>query len=54
MVGFVGIEKVINLVFLDEITEKLIDAGEILGIKVLDHVIIGKDKYWSWKEKKGR
>ena len=37
----------------DEITEKLIEAGELLGIKVLDHVIIGKDKYWSWKEKKG-
>jgi len=34
----------------DEITEKLIEAGELLGIKILDHVIIGKDKYWSWKE----
>ena len=36
----------------EEITEKLIESGEILGIKVLDHVIIGKDSYWSWKETK--
>lgn len=35
-----------------EVTEKLVDSGEILGIKVLDHVIIGRDKYWSWKENK--
>ena len=34
-----------------EVTEKIADAGELLGIKVLDHVIIGKDDYWSWKEK---
>lgn len=34
-----------------EITEKIIDAGDFLGIKVLDHVIIGKGTYWSWKEK---
>lgn len=31
------------------ITERLIQAGEILGIKVLDHVIIG-DGYASLKE----
>ena len=35
-----------------EVTEKLVDAGELLGIKVLDHVIIGEDKWWSWKEEK--
>ncbi|MBI2629867.1 DNA repair protein RadC [Candidatus Pacearchaeota archaeon] len=35
-----------------EVTEKLIDAGELLGIKILDHIIIGRDKYWSWKENK--
>ena len=34
-----------------EMVKKLIKNGEELGIKVLDHVIIGKDKYWSWKEK---
>ena len=35
-----------------EITEKLMEAGEILNIKVLDHVIIGKDNYHSFKENK--
>ena len=34
-----------------EVTKKIIDAGELLGIKVLDHVIIGGDNYWSWKER---
>jgi DNA repair protein RadC len=33
-----------------EITERLFEAGEVLNIKVLDHVIIGKEGYWSWKE----
>lgn len=28
-----------------EVTKMLCDAGEILGIKVLDHVIIGKDGF---------
>lgn len=34
-----------------EVTEKIADAGELLDIKVLDHIIMGKDSYWSWKEK---
>ena len=34
-----------------EITKKMIEVGEELGINVLDHVIIGGDKWWSWKEK---
>lgn len=34
-----------------DITEKIIKVGEEIGIKVLDHVIIGKDSHWSWKEK---
>ncbi len=34
-----------------ELTEKLFDAGDLLNIKVLDHVIIGKEKYYSFKEK---
>ena len=33
-----------------EITERLMEAGELLDIKVLDHVIIGKDNYHSFKE----
>jgi DNA repair protein RadC len=31
-------------------TARLLEAGDILGIKVLDHVIIGKDEYWSWND----
>ena len=34
-----------------EITNKLIESGELIGIEVLDHIIIGDDKYWSWLEK---
>ncbi len=30
-----------------EITDKLIEAGKILGIEVLDHLIIGKNKFTS-------
>jgi len=33
------------------ITERLFDAGELLDIKVLDHIIIGNDCYYSFKEK---
>ncbi|MCX7711357.1 MAG: DNA repair protein RadC [Clostridia bacterium] len=32
-------------------TNRLVDAGNILGIKVLDHIIIGDGKYVSLKEK---
>lgn len=35
----------------EQITERLFDAGELLNIKVLDHVIIGTEKYYSFKEK---
>ena len=34
-----------------ETTRKLVDAGNILGIKVLDHIIIGDGIYTSLKEK---
>jgi len=34
-----------------ETTRKLAEAGEILGIKVLDHIIIGNGIYVSLKEK---
>ena len=33
-----------------ETTDKLVAAGEILGIEILDHIIIGKNKYLSFKE----
>lgn len=34
-----------------ELTEELFKSGEFLGIDIVDHVIIGKEIYWSWKEK---
>ena len=34
-----------------EITRKMMEVGEKLGINVLDHVIIGKENYWSWKDR---
>lgn len=34
-----------------EVTEKLIEVGKLVDIKILDHVIIGKENYWSWIEK---
>lgn len=33
------------------ITKRLIECGELMGIKVLDHIIIGKNEYFSFKEK---
>ena len=34
-----------------EITKQLYQAGELLGIEVLDHVIIGRDEYYSFADK---
>ena len=34
------------------ITNRLIESGNILGIKVLDHLIIGDGQFLSFKEKK--
>ncbi|MBU1129407.1 MAG: DNA repair protein RadC [Nanoarchaeota archaeon] len=34
-----------------DITKSIIEVGEKIGIRVIDHVIIGGDKWWSWKEK---
>lgn len=34
-----------------DITEKLMNTGEELGIKVLDHIILGGEEWWGWKEK---
>ena len=33
------------------ITKRLYEAGRILGIELLDHIIIGDNKYTSLKEK---
>ena len=32
------------------ITDRLKDAGEILGIELLDHLIVSDNKYYSFKE----
>ena len=34
-----------------EVTKRLVEAGEIMGIEVLDHVILAKNKVFSFKEK---
>lgn len=31
-------------------TERLVEAGKIIGIRVLDHVVIGNDSMFSFKE----
>jgi DNA repair protein RadC len=33
-----------------DITSKLIQDGNLMDIKVLDHVIIGGEEWWSWKD----
>src|SRR3989344_1700527 len=33
-----------------EITKQLVDAGKILGIDVIDHIIVTKDAFLSFKE----
>ncbi|MCG2719233.1 MAG: hypothetical protein L6266_00640, partial [Nanoarchaeota archaeon] len=33
-----------------EITKRLMETGEVIGIKVLDHMIIGDGKWMSLKE----
>lgn len=34
-----------------EITRRLVEAGKIIGIEVIDHIIVGDQKYLSMKEK---
>lgn len=34
-------------------TERIDEACKLVGIELADHVIIGKNTYWSWKETKG-
>lgn len=33
------------------VTRRLVEAGEVMGIKVLDHIIIGEKNYISFREK---
>jgi DNA repair protein RadC len=34
-----------------EVTRRLCEAGELMGIKVLDHIIIGEDGFYSFADK---
>ncbi len=34
-----------------EVTKRLVECGKIIGIEILDHLIIGDNKYVSMKEK---
>ncbi len=34
-----------------KITKKLVESGNILGIEVLDHIVIGKNNFCSFKER---
>lgn len=36
-----------------KITKKLIEAGEILGIEIIDHIIVSKNSFYSFKESGG-
>jgi DNA repair protein RadC len=35
-----------------EVTRVLDETGDVMGIPLLDHLVIGKQKWWSWKEQK--
>jgi len=32
------------------LTARLVKAGDLMGIKVLDHIIVGKESYYSFAE----
>jgi DNA repair protein RadC len=34
-----------------EVTKRLIEAGKVLGINILDHIIVGEGRYLSFKER---
>ena len=35
-----------------DMTKRLAEAGRLLGIEVLDHVIVSDDRYFSFREEK--
>ena len=35
----------------DGVTERIAKAGDLLGISLLDHLIIGERRYWSYRER---
>jgi DNA repair protein RadC len=34
-----------------EITRRLKEVGEVMGVRVLDHIVIGRDRYFSFSDK---
>jgi DNA repair protein RadC len=36
------------------ITRKLVEAGELMSIEVIDHIILGSSSYFSFKEESKR
>ena len=36
------------------LTERLVSAGRILGIEVLDHLVLGDQRFVSLRERRGR
>lgn len=36
-----------------EVTQRLFECGKLIGIQLLDHLVIGDQKFVSLKEKKG-
>jgi len=35
-----------------EVTKRLVEAGDMIGINIFDHIIIAKNRFFSFKEKK--
>ena len=33
-----------------ELTRRMVQAGEIMGIEVLDHIVVGSERFLSMKE----
>src|SRR5512147_350263 len=36
-----------------KITKQMFEAGQVLGIKMLDHIVFAKDRYFSFRENRG-
>jgi DNA repair protein RadC len=32
------------------LTRRLVDAGRLIGVEVLDHIIVGEGRYFSFRE----
>lgn len=35
------------------LTRRLVDAGRLLGVDVLDHIVVGEGRYVSFRERGG-